>query len=244
MEMQETLKYHDEKKCFNTKNVDIRAKMFILIIANLSLIFSQNLFEEFILEISILIFGILLKQYRFILKIFFWYLIVLLMQYLGGKYLSGMLNVFIVTFAVFIRRLFPCAMLGGVIIGTTRVNEFMAAMNRLHISKKIVIPIAIMFRYFPMIKEEWNAIKDAMKMRGISPSIIGFIKHPAIIIECIYVPILMSASKISDELTTAAITRGIENPKRRTCMQSIKFTISDFICTSYFCILFILLLVY
>ena len=69
MEMQETLKYHDEKKCFNTKNVDIRAKMFILIIANLSLIFSQNLFEEFILEISILIFGILLKQYRFILKI-------------------------------------------------------------------------------------------------------------------------------------------------------------------------------
>ena len=166
------------------------------------------------------------------------------MQCLGGKYLSGMLNVFIVTFAVFIRRLFPCAMLGGVIIGTTRVNEFMAAMNRLHISKKIVIPIAIMFRYFPMIKEEWNAIKDAMKMRGISPSIIGFIKHPAIIIECIYVPILMSASKISDELTTAAITRGIENPKRRTCMQNIKLTISDFICTSYFCILFILLLVY
>ncbi len=45
--------------------------MFILIIANLSLIFSQNLFEEFILEISILIFGILLKQYRFILKNFF-----------------------------------------------------------------------------------------------------------------------------------------------------------------------------
>lgn len=31
-------------------------------------------------------------------------------------------------------------------------------------------------------------------------------------IECIYVPLMMAASKAADELSIASITRGIENP--------------------------------
>ena len=96
-----------------------------------------------------------------------------------------------------------------------------------------------MISYFPMIKEDWSAIKSAMKMRDISPSIIGFIRRPMMTIECIYVPLMMSASKIADELSAATITRGIENPKKRTCMNDIKFGLLDFICVGYFIIMFI-----
>ena len=241
MEMQYSLKYIKKKK--NIINIDPRSKMIILILANIALIFSGNIKGEFILELSILAFGLLLKRYKFIAKMFLSYLIFILMQFLGTTYLHGMLNVFIVTFAVFIRKIMPCGMLGGIIIGTTKVNEFMAAMNKLHIPQKIVIPLAIMIRYFPMIKEDWGAIKSAMKMRGISPSIIGFVKRPMMTIECIYVPIMMSASKIADELSAATIVRGIENPQKRTCMQDIKFNLLDFICVGYFIILFIFLVI-
>lgn len=225
-------------------NIDARSKMFILIIVNFTLILNIDIREEFFLEVSILVLGILLKRYKFIVKMFAVYLIFLLIQFLGGQFLHGTLNIMIVTFSVFIRKILPCGMLGGIIIETTRVNEFMAAMNKIHVSKKIIIPLAVMLRYFPMIKEDWNAIKDAMKMRDISPNIIGFIKKPLLTLECIYVPLMMSASKIADELSAAAITRGIENPKERTCMQEVKFNLSDFICVGYFCGIFILFFIY
>ena len=51
---------------------------------------------------------------------------------IGTNYLTGTLQIAIVTFTVFIRKIFPCAMLGGILVSTTRVNEFMAAMNRIH----------------------------------------------------------------------------------------------------------------
>ncbi|WP_249662531.1 energy-coupling factor transporter transmembrane component T, partial [Lysinibacillus fusiformis] len=71
-------------------------------------------------------------------------------------------------------------------------------------------------RYFPSLQEDWRYIKDAMKLRGISPSIIGFLTKPMQTVECIYVPLMMAASKIADELSAVGIARGIENPKERS----------------------------
>lgn len=42
-----------------------------------------------------------------------------------------------------------------------------------------------------------------------------------------YVPMLVSASKISDEITQAAITRGIDHVQRRTCMETVRFHVMD-----------------
>lgn len=38
---------------------------------------------------------------------------------------------------------------------------------------------------------------------------------------------LVSASKISDEITQAAITRGIDHAGRRSCMEKVYFSIWD-----------------
>ena len=45
--------------------------------------------------------------------------------------------------------------------------------------------------------------------------------------ECIYVPLMMAASKAADELSIASITRGIENPKPRTCLVQIRMRLAD-----------------
>ena len=46
-------------------------------------------------------------------------------------------------------------------------------------------------------------------------------------VECIYVPLMMAASKAADELSIASITRGIENPKPRTCLVQIRMGFAD-----------------
>ena len=43
----------------------------------------------------------------------------------------------------------------------------MAAMERLRLPQKITIPLSVMFRFFPTVVEEYGAIGDAMRMRGI-----------------------------------------------------------------------------
>ena len=92
-------------------------------------------------------------------------------------------------------KVYPCGMLSGIILSTTKVNEFLTAMNKAHISKKIVIPLAVMLRYIPTVKEDWCYIKDAMRLRDVTPSVKGIIKNPVMTIECIYVPLMMVASK-------------------------------------------------
>ncbi len=107
------------------------------------------------------------------------------------------------------------------------VNEFLSAMNRVRAPKKLVIPMAVMLRYIPTIQEDWRYITDAMRMRDVSPSLAGFLTHPGMTVECIYVPLLMAASKAADDLSVASVTRGIENPNPRTCLVQIKCGISD-----------------
>lgn len=64
-------------------------------------------------------------------------------------------------------RLLPGIVMGYFTVSTTTVSEFIASMERIHLSQKIVIPLAVMFRFFPTVMEEYHFIGDAMKMRGI-----------------------------------------------------------------------------
>ena len=98
----------------------------------------------------------------------------------------------------------------------------------------MIIPLAVMLRYVPAIMEDWRYIKDAMRMRDVSPTLVGFIRQPVMTVECIYVPLLTAASKTADELSIAAVARGIENPEPRTCLVRIQFRPADFIIASVF----------
>ena len=125
-------------------------------------------------------------------------------------------------------------------LSTTKVNDFLTAKNKSHIAKKIVIPLAVMLRYIPTVKEDWCYIKDAMRLRDVTPSVKGIIKNPVMTIECIYVPLMMVASKTADELSIAAVTRGIENPKPRTCLVRIKMKWIDWFIIALFISFFLL----
>ncbi|MCR4943361.1 MAG: energy-coupling factor transporter transmembrane protein EcfT [Clostridium sp.] len=153
---------------------------------------------------------------------------------------SSILRTMLIAFLGLFHKVYPCGMLSGIFISTTKVNEFLSAMNYLKIPKKIVIPMAVMLRYIPTIREDWSFIKDAMKMRDVAPSIGGFLKNPSVTINCIYVPLMMAASKASDDLSIASVTRGIENPKSRTCLVQIRIGCSDVIIAICFLAYFIL----
>ena len=65
------------------------------------------------------------------------------------------------------------------------------------------------------------------RMRGVNASLAGFLRRPGMTVECLYVPLMMSASNVADELSMASVARGIENPAQRTCYTHIEFRASD-----------------
>lgn len=135
-------------------------------------------------------------------------------------------------------QVYPCGFMAGIILSTTKINEFLTAMTKAHVSKKITIPMAVMLRYLPTIREDRHFIKDAMRMRGISPTLWGFLTKPALTVECLYTPLLISASRAADELTVAAVTRGVEAPNRRSCLVQVHFALQDHIAILIFAIYF------
>lgn len=218
-------------------HLDPRTKLYLIIAGNIALFLAPSILYEVVLTAFVAVLGIASGAKHFTLKMAVMYAALVILHIIGTRYLTGILRLVIVTFTVFIRKIFPCAMLGGILVSTTRVNEFMAAMNRIHMPKAIIIPMTVMIRYFPMVNEDWGYISDAMRMRDVSPNIKSCITHPCRTIECMYVPMMMSALKVADELSAAAVTRGLENPKHRTCLQQVHLSVYDGICTVIFTIL-------
>ena len=85
--------------------------------------------------------------------------------------------------------------MGYYFIDTTTVSEFIASMEKIHIPEKIIIPMSVVFRFFPTVKEEYRAIQDAMKMRGITT-----FRSPIKMLEYRIVPLMISITKISMSL--------------------------------------------
>lgn len=211
----------------NGVHTDPRTKIFVLLICAVAITISPSLYYEGGLVFLIFIYGLASGKPKYSLITALIYGILIGIAVVSNLYLTGALRLMFTTFSDFIGKMFPCAMMGGLLIGTTQVSEFMAALNRMHIPKNVVIPITVMIRYIPMIQEDWGYIKDSMKMRDVAPSFLGIITRPGQTIECVYVPLMMAASKMADEISAAAVTRGIETPQPRTCIKQIHFHIAD-----------------
>ena len=145
----------------------------------------------------------------------------------GMIVLPSALNMISVLLIAMVIRLFPIFMLGYYIIESTQTDEFVAAMEKWHVPEAFIIPISVVFRFIPTLSEESAAITDAMRMRGIQFGTKKFWKAPTAILEYRVIPLMMSVVKIGDELSAAALTRGLGGLKHRTTIANIGFTVYD-----------------
>lgn len=95
-----------------------------------------------------------------------------------------------------------------------------------YIPEAFIIPFSVMFRFFPTISEEAGSIGNAMRMRGITGK--NFFKNPQAVLEYRIVPLMMSVVTIGNDLSAAALTRGLGNGKKRTSICKIGFHWKDF----------------
>lgn len=209
--------------------LDPRSKLLLLLTITTLMFTTSN---EGIMNIvkpvlSLIPFGLILSERRFKTagKYLVLYAICFVLERVALTVLSGLPSFLLLAVTSIMTRFAPGVMMGAYMIGSTSVSEFIGAMERMHVTEKIVIPLSVIFRFFPTIGEEYRAIQDAMKMRGISAG--G--RNPLLMIEYRLVPLMVSVVKIGDELSAAALTRGLGAPGKRTNICEIGLHVQDIV---------------
>lgn len=202
-------------------SIDPRTELLLLLIANIITFTCVSMLVEVSVIAVIGLLTVLCGYSKSAVKWLAFFCVLLAMQNLI-PFMPSFFAVMFSVLVVYARKLMPCLMIGSLIIKMTPVRLLIVTLRKWHAPQKIIIPLAITIRYFPAIKEEYSHIKDAMRLRGITGVVRKF--------ECIYVPLLISAANTAEELSAAAVTRGIENPAPKTCVLDIRFHKQDFIC--------------
>ena len=210
-------------------HLDPRTKLFLVLLCVLCAVFAPNLYFQFALVVLIGLFAVCSGKWKYALRSIVAYALICAFTVWCMGILTGTWRTMFVAFLGLVHKVYACGMLAGIVISTTKVGDFLSAMAQLHIPKKLTIPIAVMLRYLPTIREDWHYIKDAIRLQDVSPTFIGFLKSPAMTVNCIYVPLLTAASKAADELSIVSVTRGIENPEPRTCLVKIRMRAADWV---------------
>ena len=209
--------------------LDPRTKVLVmLVLATLIFFVHNNLILNSILVFIPIFLLISDKRYRLAFVYGGLFVIAIFVKIYGGKfefpYLISMILGLIVEL---IFRFFPVFMFGYYIIKSTKPNEFISAMNLWHVPEAFIIPVSVVFRFVPTLAEENKSISNAMRMREIRFGTKKFLKNPSMILEYRLVPLMMSVAKIGEELSAAALSRGLGGLKKRTCMVELRFGIWD-----------------
>lgn len=201
--------------------LDPRAALLLLVCVAIAVFSQQSLYVEFALVAALLgLFfccGLLKSGLKFVLVFGF----LLALQYYILPVAPKIFADFFAVQTVFLRRVFPCLMIGTFIVKTIPLRYLILAMRKWCFPQKLIIPLSVTLRYFPAIREEIGHIRDAMKLRRISG---------AARFEAYLVPLMISAVSTAEELGAAAVTRGIENPAAKTSVIELRFRSRDYIC--------------
>lgn len=212
----------NKKRIFFT--VDPRTKLFLMIIVSFIALTGNITGNSIYMRLCILLIpSLLVIANKEIVKGTVFCLIIFLGWYAEAFLIRGESQIYdILVFvpAGIVTRFMPTVVMGYYFLSTTQVEELIEGLESLKCSRKITIPIAVMFRFFPTIKEESSYIDDAMRMRNIS--IQNALDRPITYIEYRMVPVLNSVIKIADELTIASVTRGLNITLPKTAIIQLK----------------------
>jgi energy-coupling factor transport system permease protein len=116
-------------------------------------------------------------------------------------------------------RFWPVVLLGCYVLSTTTVAEFLAALRRWRLPAALTIPFAVVMRFLPVLVQESRGIGEALRSRGLR---LGG-GRPGAWLEYRLVPLTMRAVGIGDELTAAALTRGLDRDCERSHLARVGF---------------------
>lgn len=160
------------------------------------------------------------------------YPLMVLVQYGIFPNVSDIVSMLLSLIVVNIRTFFPLIMCIVLLYKNVRISQMTATFAKMHMPKGATIALAVAVRYIPSLKEEWLHIRDAMRMRNVAAGVTNPFSRIALKAECYLVPLFVSCIQEADELSCAAMVRGIDNPAMPTCRNYKPLRVRDVVAMS------------
>ncbi|MBR3665977.1 MAG: energy-coupling factor transporter transmembrane protein EcfT [Ruminococcus sp.] len=218
--------------------IDPRTKLFMIFAISLIVMVNASNPLQFGIRILVTIIPIILMmlegKFAAAIRFAVLYAVALLLQiFFLSSESSGMISALITGYCGIVAQFMPAMITAWYAIRTTKINDFMSAMQKMHVPDSVSISLAVVMRFFPTIKEEYGYINDAMRMRGIA---MGGGKVSKMV-EYRLIPVMFSCVNIGEELSAAAVTRGLGAPIKRTSACELRLTAMDCITMAVFVLL-------
>lgn len=205
--------------------LDPRTKIFLVLAMGASITILVPIYVEILSAALLAFLFVMNRQVKSAIKLMAVFLFLAGLTYLPRD-IPGVTSI-VMPVGFMVRRFMMPIVAGNYLISSTPVGLLMNALEKLKLPFSVVITIAVMFRFFPTLKEEYGHIKNAMKMRGIGLNAVNVISRPILTLEYMMVPLLSSASRIGDELAAAGHTKGVDAPAKKVRYKTSHFTAAD-----------------
>lgn len=215
------------KRSFWMRTVDPRTKILIIFAMGAMVVASIPFYLEWSIMGILAGLFVLSGQGKTAVKIVLIYGISYALSVSESLAQSGYLGGIVVSFGYIFRRFMMPIVAGKYAISTTSIGNLMASLEKIKVPNQVTIPLAVMFRFFPTIREEFQGIRMAMEMRGIDLNVANVLRAPLKTMEYVFVPLLISTTKLGEELAAAAHTKGIEEPGAKVRYYETYFSIFD-----------------
>ncbi|RSX52600.1 energy-coupling factor transporter transmembrane component T [Bifidobacterium callimiconis] len=209
--------------------LDPRTKLFMLLLANLLLFFHVHTHTEIMLVALTLLPMLPAGRWRMALRLGVTYAVLVAVSYLVPADSPNPWLHLLALLAVGLRMMMPCFITGAYAFSTTRTSEFVCAMRRMHVPETIVIPCMVVIRFFPTIVQDYRQIRAAMALRGVAEGRFALVRHPMQSLEYVLVPLMMNAANVAQDLSVAALTKGLGRPGTHTSLTMIRMRPLDWL---------------
>ena len=209
--------------------LDPRSKLALFLAACLCVFSGMTRMQEFVL--LLLCIGVLLlcqKAGRAVGVVLMFLLMSLGDQLLVSR-LSGAAQYAVLLTCHVLRFLLPLSVSFYLVTKTVTVGAYISAFTAMRLPGEVVIPTAVMFRFVPTMTEEWQAISQALRLRGLGATGINTILHPMRLLELLLVPFLLQCSEVVDEMSAAVMARGFDKEQPRTNYLELKLGALDWV---------------
>ena len=203
---------------------DPRTKFYFLLLANLLLFFHVSLYTEMMITALFLFPFFPAGKVKMGLRLGGVYLTMILVDFFVIPVAEGFWLNLLSLFSVGIRMMLPCVIAGAYAFSTTTMGEFVCAMRKMRLPEGVIITCSVVIRFFPTIAEDYRQIKSAMTLRGMSSGWKDMIFRPFRSLEYILIPLLLNSSTVAQDLSIAALTKGIGMPGRHTSIAEIRMS--------------------
>ncbi|MBT1175315.1 energy-coupling factor transporter transmembrane protein EcfT [Bifidobacterium sp. LC6] len=209
--------------------LDPRTKLFLLLAANLMLFFHVSVITQIIMVLLFLVPLAVAGRWKMTANFGLTFAVLTGLGFLDPDAFGLPWLHVVAALSVGCTMMLPCFITGAYAFTTTSPSAFICAMRRMHAPESVVIPCVVVIRFFPTIAEDYRQIRNAMALRGIASGGWGLVRHPAQSLEYIFIPLLMNATNVAQDLSVAALTKGLGREGVHTSRTEIRMRIVDWL---------------